>query len=518
MLSCKYNMFSRIIRWSMPVSGIYRSCNKSNFIKQTIVQLDLLLVSNNTRYVSSSYTLLFSKQNPKKKISVLDNENECLESDQLNNETNKRSIKKEHVADSEEQEALRSDKLKDNREESVKPKDSEEFEKIGNKVKDESQEEQSDKSDKKHDNSQHSEHKRESVFAGEMVIHNFANARKKEKDTFLECLRMYKNQPGRKLERVPFIYAALKYMDEFGVEKDLSVYKALIDIFPKEKMIPTNLFQTMFMHYPKEQYCATNILEKMEDNGVIPDPEMELLLLSIFGRHGTPLEKYWRMMYWMPKFKNLNPWPVPKPIPNDAFELAKLAIFKISSIDVQSKLSEFDTNDVKDSIDKTWIISAIAPKQSELLLQHDKEKAIYVEGPFKIYVATKCVDYFTLRADSDLTREFPIPDLDAVDKIPNPYLETNSSPVIVLPSVHEQHDSTVFANCATGTSTKDSLLSWIRLLQKTNPVIGEIPVVFRLTNYSNEKLFIECGAEISLPRENEPENTEEVDKKLLDDK
>lgn len=46
--------------------------------------------------------------------------------------------------------------------------------------------------------------------------------------------------------------------------------------------------------------------------------------------------------------------------------------------------------------------------------------------------------------------------------------------------MHQQEDGTIFAICATGTSTKDSLLSWIRLLESNgNPTLGEIPVLFR---------------------------------------
>lgn len=53
--------------------------------------------------------------------------------------------------------------------------------------------------------------------------------------------------------------------------------------------------------------------------------------------------------------------------------------------------------------------------------------------------------------------------------------------VIILPSVHEQEEGYIFACCATGTSSKDSLLSWIRHLEKHgNPVLGSLPVVFKL--------------------------------------
>jgi evolutionarily conserved signaling intermediate in Toll pathway len=47
-------------------------------------------------------------------------------------------------------------------------------------------------------------------------------------------------------------------------------------------------------------------------------------------------------------------------------------------------------------------------------------------------------------------------------------------------TVHEQDDGTIFAICCTGTSTKDSLLSWIRLLEQDgNPDLAEIPVLFK---------------------------------------
>ena len=47
-------------------------------------------------------------------------------------------------------------------------------------------------------------------------------------------------------------------------------------------------------------------------------------------------------------------------------------------------------------------------------------------------------------------------------------------------TVHEQDYETIYAVCATGTSSKDSLLSWVRILQdKENPILGELTVLFR---------------------------------------
>jgi len=51
-----------------------------------------------------------------------------------------------------------------------------------------------------------------------------------------------------------------------------------------------------------------------------------------------------------------------------------------------------------------------------------------------------------------------------------------------LPTVHEQDDGCIFACCATGTSSKDSLLSWIRLLQSDCPDLIGVPIMFTLTS------------------------------------
>lgn len=78
---------------------------------------------------------------------------------------------------------------------------------------------------------------------------------------------------------------------------------------------------------------------------------MEHMLLNIFGKRGIPLRKFWRMMYWMPKFRNLSPWYLPENLPDDTLELAKLAIQRITSVDPDTKLEIWQ---VMVSILKTW--------------------------------------------------------------------------------------------------------------------------------------------------------------------
>lgn len=66
-------------------------------------------------------------------------------------------------------------------------------------------------------------------------------------------------------------------------------------------------------------------------------------------------------------------------------------------------------------------------------------------------------------------------------------------------SVHEQNDGTIFAVCATGTSTKDSLLSWIRLLEKSNPCLSEIPVLFKFKSIVGSNIVPVSGSDKKKP-------------------
>ena len=148
--------------------------------------------------------------------------------------------------------------------------------------------------------------------------------------------------------------------------RDLGSYKKLMEVFPKGKMIPENRLQADFFHYPKQQQCATSLLQKMEKNKVMPDEEMGDIILNVFGKYATPYKRYCRMMYWMPKFKNLCPWPLPEEMPQDGLELGKLAIrqvllllstvtkfnFQITSVDPSTRLEILDTADIPDSNDK----------------------------------------------------------------------------------------------------------------------------------------------------------------------
>lgn len=100
------------------------------------------------------------------------------------------------------------------------------------------------------------------------VKHTFENAQVKNRNTYMDMVQLYIDHDVHRRGHVEFIYSALKNMESFNVHKDLEVYKSLIDVLPKGKFLPTNVIQSEFMHYPKQQQCAIDLLEQMEDNGL----------------------------------------------------------------------------------------------------------------------------------------------------------------------------------------------------------------------------------------------------------
>nr|CAG4644015.1 EOG090X07J4 [Lepidurus arcticus] len=312
---------------------------------------------------------------------------------------------------------------------------------------------------------------------------NFGKAQQKSKETFLEAIGRFHYKDVHKRGHVEFIYSALKHMKDFGVHRDLEAYKKILDVFPKGQFIPTNMLQVEFQHYPKHQQCAVDLLEQMEDCGVMPDVEMEDMIRNIFGKHSFPLRKYGRMMYWMPKFKNISPWPVPHDL-NDSLELAKLAIQRISSVDLQSKMEIFQASELPDALDHTWIVSAQSPTQRQLIESYPADKAVYVEGAFTIWLRRSSVSYFILRGEPSPP---PTPtsqtsfDPDDVSQLRSWILGEEPQPekdILPTLSVHEQDDGIILGVAATGTSSRDSVLSWVRFLERQNPRLGSLPVIF----------------------------------------
>lgn len=89
----------------------------------------------------------------------------------------------------------------------------------------------------------------------------------RDKASFVRAVQNFGQYSVHKRGHVDFIYLALRKMREYGVERDLAVYNLLLDIFPKEVFRPRNFFQSVFIHYPRQQECGIAVLEQMENHG-----------------------------------------------------------------------------------------------------------------------------------------------------------------------------------------------------------------------------------------------------------
>jgi len=91
----------------------------------------------------------------------------------------------------------------------------------------------------------------------------------RHKEHFLQVVDNFENHKHvRRQGYVEFISAALPYLKEYGVHRDLEVYKALMNVFPKGRFRPDNMFSAGFFNHPMEQRTAVEILCAMETNGM----------------------------------------------------------------------------------------------------------------------------------------------------------------------------------------------------------------------------------------------------------
>ncbi|KAL4648209.1 evolutionarily conserved signaling intermediate in Toll pathway, mitochondrial [Arapaima gigas] len=308
----------------------------------------------------------------------------------------------------------------------------------------------------------------------------------------------------RRRGHVEFIYAALKKMPEFGVERDVAVYNKILDVFPKEVFVPRNFIQRMFNHYPRQQECAVQVLEQMENYGLLPNVETKVLLVQIFGEKSHPVRKYQRLMYWFPKFKHVNPYPVPAQLPQDPVDLARFSLARIAD-DLDARVTVYQLSCTEKSeggeeMSQPYVVGIQSPDQRNLLAKHNPSRPVFVEGPFLLWLRKTCVQYYVLRAEPlppeqkveepvDPERSFFYPlelDLD----LDRDFGDDDSF------DVDEVDEGPVFAMCMAGQGDQATIAKWISGLQETNPILGRTPVLFRLESSTRD---------LQQPTESEPE-------------
>ncbi|XP_029310227.1 LOW QUALITY PROTEIN: evolutionarily conserved signaling intermediate in Toll pathway, mitochondrial [Cottoperca gobio] len=318
----------------------------------------------------------------------------------------------------------------------------------------------------------------------------------KTKATFNKVVDVFIKQDVRRRGHVEFIYAALQKMPEFGVEKDLAIYNKLLDVFPKEVFVPRNFIQRMFNHYPRQQECGVQVLEQMENYGITPNMETKVLLVQIFGLKGHPVRKLQRLMYWFPKFKHTNPFPIPKELSEDPVDLARFSLTRITN-DRDAKVTVYqlpctDITESGEEITLPHVVGIQSPSQMELLAKHNPSRPVFVEGPFPLWLRKKCVYYYVLRAD-------PTPPDEKVEEPYDPERCFYYSLQLDLDldrdfgdeqsfNVEDLDEGPVFAMCMTGRGEQAVLNQWISGLQLNNPILGQVATLFRIDDGPKELL------------------------------
>lgn len=151
----------------------------------------------------------------------------------------------------------------------------------------------------------------------------------KPEEKYAEVLMTFKKREKDRRGHVNFIKFALHQVEEFGLQEDVVTYNRLIDIFPRDKFKPKNMLDA-FWPVPHPQIdVALDILQKMEENGVVPNQTTFDLLVEIFGRVSFPVQKCYRLAFWFKMFENADPYSIVY-LPESPLELSRLALFRIA--------------------------------------------------------------------------------------------------------------------------------------------------------------------------------------------
>lgn len=293
-----------------------------------------------------------------------------------------------------------------------------------------------------------------------------------------------------RISYVDFIDEALARMKELGVHRNLEAYKELLRVFPPGKYHPLSNWDLIGMPNPPQQLAAIRILTQMGANRVHPDKEVEALVIQGFSKRSEVWNLCARMTYWTMKLANLDPNPLPEKLPEKTYDIAKLALARMQT-DLASLITLTSTSSVPESVDRTWVVYSQSPLQKAIIQDLSKDCILYIEESGLVYVHDKYLSYFVLKyyVDEKIAKTKNQP--------PEPDFNYNTCKVQFygkpirekLESMRDKHfdgESHILSTCFTGTSSHDSVLSWLRILERRNPNLSKLNVVFRLKRETNE--------------------------------
>uniref|UniRef100_A0A915CXK9 Evolutionarily conserved signaling intermediate in Toll pathway, mitochondrial n=1 Tax=Ditylenchus dipsaci TaxID=166011 RepID=A0A915CXK9_9BILA len=242
-----------------------------------------------------------------------------------------------------------------------------------------------------------------------------ASPEDRTKENFLAAAALFRNAHGRRsVGYLEYIATALRYLEEYGLQKDLDVYKALLNCFPKGVLVPTTRFQKMFMHHPHQQACCVTILDQMEWFGCYPDKEVHDIVNALLDAKAQYTNKY------------LDAREVDNDNLKDA-ELARLALKMMCR-------------------DSGTVFSYVKTPSSEFDFgSFLKIRVYFVDGPSRVYVTDKSVSYVVFSSSSTQTEDEEFIDQRDVYEYSNLRQRLFDEGQEANTNIHQQSDQTILA-------------------------------------------------------------------------
>jgi len=287
-----------------------------------------------------------------------------------------------------------------------------------------------------------------------------------DREGFFKAVDIYVDRNKRRHGHMEFIVTAMKFIEPYGLAKDLEVYNKLLDVFPRDKFVNRTLFDAIWPKQHPQMNLALDILTKMEWQGIMPSEETHDLLYSIFGRASFPLKKVYRMWFWFETLKDINPYYLPDEVYKDRLNIVRAGIDRILGNNDGTKIIEISSaeeteDESSEMVDyKHFIISSQSEYQKQCISMLTTDKTVFVEGPINIWLGKKREEYFILKTGRQ--------DLMACD--------------VLTVQPDEEREGVVLAVCFATRPYRENISKWLTYLQEENKQLKEMNIVYNISD------------------------------------
>jgi len=272
---------------------------------------------------------------------------------------------------------------------------------------------------------------------------------------------------------IDFIATGLKFIEAYNLKKKPEAYEALIDCFPRGKFTPKTMFHTLMQEHP-QMYLALDVLNKMQENGIIPSQHMMDLCTEIFGRKSFTVDQIARIWFWFDELYDLNPYKLPKELYLDHLDILKAAIERILSINDYARQSEPKIT--------MKVLDISPPVQTEKMITYNRYVISGFTESHRTYIKDPgCRTIFI---------EGPL--LTWVDKFPEQYFIMKSGQGEVKATVEnelspdEEREGAIVGICFATKPYKETLMTWLEYMEEENPALRSMSIVFDVPGMSDE--------------------------------